>query len=333
MTFNFQTENLIFVPPSARLAIIDVCAWRRIVVDTPGASVRMKAEAIPQLDLAIADVLNEAGRKKSLADRIAPMRLAAEAFVDSLREATPDTPLRSLPLAEPVEGLTFWVRLSDQPAESFFVEDYDEAHAPAGEPALSMPAYGSCGLAELDDLEVPFPLTGAEAAFEILLPREGLGAEPLPTMVPLPLVEEFCGALGVSARGNSVNVTTQGELAPAHMGCLPLGRVGARAFATLYFTLDTDASASVTARLVPTQVPKLEAILARSHFECRLNTPKCRIHVRGGDIVHVYQDLDGKESAGVTTMPPFVLAAAADGSLDPEARSAFLRQLMETAGG
>lgn len=325
-TLGFGTENLAFVPSGGRLCLFDVHGWRRIAFDVLRTTVRMRAPAIETLEMQVEERLAARKGQPDAAERA----LAAERFIESIRAAQPGEPAGAQVVQVPAEGLRLWVRLTDAPAESFFAEDYDEA-ADYGGPVAQWPAYGSC---QLGDLEFPFPGTGEQAAFDLFIPREeGVVAEPIREDEPLPLVREFCGASGISAHGDSVNLTVEAAVAPAHVGCVPLRRLGEGAFATMYFGQTIDSPARVTARLTAARLNAARKALALARFTCTESGKGWEIFRREGDVVHLYHELEGRESAGVPVMPPFLLAAAAEGGHAPVARAQMLRVLLETMKG
>jgi len=231
--------------------------------------------------------------------------------------------------------LTLWVRITDEPGESFFAEDYDDVDEPA-HPSALLPIYGTCLIEEAAGMEVSFPQSGPAAAFELHVPVEGgIVLEDLDPLSPLPLVHEFCGIEGVAARGDCVNMSFGGEVLGNHLGCVPLRRVGSTAFATLYFSQGYEIEHRLTALLPGRLVKVLADLLAASGFKKVAVDEKYALFVRGdvnrdADVVHIYRKLEGKESEGVRIIPPFAYVAMAGGSADPAKRGAFLETLVET---
>lgn len=322
-TLGFGTENLIFVPSGGRLRVHDLYHGRVLDLDVLHSGLAMRPVAFQQLEMRATEKL-QSPRKKPR-PRTADHRMAVTRFVESLR--TISEPLGRPEVITPPD-FTLWIRVTDQPAESFFEEDYDEA--PDAEPdSAALPLYGTCMITEADDLEIPFPQVGASAAFELLVPEAGglSLAEPDP-LEPLPLVEEFCGVEGVSSKGHSVNLTIRGEVTGTRLGCLPLRRIGPHAFATLYFSQGFDVEKQVTTVLREPELEALAVVLQRSHFERAASGTGWNVFARSGDVVHLYLGLEGKESVGVRELPPMAYVASAAGGTEPGERARLMSELL-----
>lgn len=328
-TLGFGTGNLVFVPPEGRLRIRDLYHGRVVSIDLLRSRLEIRPAAFQELEVRAAEKVQSLG--KATSQRSAECAEAVTRFVESVRTvAGTEERVPPPPQQVPPPMTTLWVRVTDQPAETFFEEDYDEAPEPDPTSA-ALPIYGTCLVAEADELEVPFPRVGAGAAFELFVPEAGgLLLEDLDPRQPLPIVHEFCGVEGVSSRGESVNLSVRGEVSGNAMGCAPLRRIGSSAFATLYFSQSFEVEHEVAGAFSGREFAALAAVLGRSHFR-RLDSGKgWTILVRGdGDIVHFYHGLEGKESAGAATVPPLVFVAQAGGSLEPAARAALLTQFRE----
>ncbi len=335
-TSGFGTDNIIFVPGEGLLCVWDVVTWQWLRLDTRLLAIRPRQATIDQIvmdvEQSIIDLQKEAGKRKAkLPPRI---RECANAVLDSLAgfaggEGDIDVRIESPGL----EGMTWWVRITDAPVESFFPEDYAPQPQPATE-ALAFPVYGSVTLQGLAELEIPFPAEGPAAAFWLLVPARGaMTCEPIPAEIPLPLVREFCGSKGVSAHGNSINIDTRGKVTANHSGCTPLSRVGSSLYTTLYFHLNTSAALPVCAPLPAGRAPAVLEVLDRSRFEIVAasephHLPTWCVLRREEDVVHLYHGLEGKESEGHHTMPDLLVVAMAGGESDPELRGQLLRQIL-----
>lgn len=334
MTIGFETRNLAFVPPGGMLRIVDVAGWRRIELDSTGATVVLRDPGLALVEAELDRAVERAERRKAEgAKALEEARAARDRVLFDLRACEgPDEGVRPAPGGPGAEGMLWWVRLSDTPGESFHEEDYDEARAFDGE-ADAFPVYGSLGLAALGGLEVALPGAGADAPMWLVAPRAGERVAPLDPLEPLPLVHEFCGAQGVSSRGASVNIDCRGAIAAEHMGAVPLRRLGDSIFATLYFHLSVELPAELAWSPGPKALQALAAVLGRSRFEVADKGPRHTIVRRSGDVVHLYTGLEGRESDGVPTMPPLLVVAMAGGSTDPMARADLLEQIRGVCEG
>lgn len=336
MSLLFGTDNIVFVPPGGALQVFDVQRWRVHRIDTKHSLLRMRPEGYAIFAPALKAALDALRNSPRFRDRIAEAEKAAVAHL-----ATLDVP--TIPAGGRIMGvgaihdeldaprLLAWARVTDEPAESFAEEDYDEHEGRRGVGLHCHPVYGSIALSRFDDFELALPERGDGSAFALDVPAEkGLaGGEPHP-FEPLPLVDEYCGARGASSRGCTVNIEPRAELAAEHMAATPLCRIGPSLFATLYFHLSAIPDAPpVLQRLKRPELAAVEEVLRRSHFEAASTGPMWRIWRRGDeDSVHCYFDLPGKESEGLLSVPPFALVARAGGGTDIEERADLLEALL-----
>lgn len=326
-TLGFGTENLVFVPAGEQLFIFDIYAWRFIRFDVLNLYVRMKPFALEglgtQLDSAVKSIRKRGAQSKKADDHEA----AAVSFLRSLQK-NPANQISATAAVANVPGFSPWIRLTDKPAETFFPEDYEEAGNYDG-PVVAVPLYGNCHIEEMGDHEVPFPGSGEEAAFELLVPNQGIVSSAMAKDELLPLVDEYCGASGVSSHGNSVNITLQAQLSANHLGCVPLRRVGESVFATLYFNMNTEPAAQVIAPLERQPFLNAGKLLLKSRFHIHAEHKNCQMFVRDGDCVHIYHDVEGLEASGIRTMPPFIIVVTAGGTADPQERGELLKSILQ----
>ncbi|MCC5877355.1 MAG: hypothetical protein JJU11_14120 [Candidatus Sumerlaeia bacterium] len=331
----FQTDDLIYVPEGGRLTFDDVHLWRRVCIDTRKAGLRMRASAFERVSdqmRGALELVKVSDRHKDVADRVEEnvgimlKDLAGRAgaltggvesrFADKIRQ----------PSAK------FWVRLSDIPAETFHQDDYEREVDTAGTSA-AFHTYGNVTIAQLDNLEVA--ISGDEEGirelpFSVDLPAEdGVTLNALSPVEPLHLIHEFCGVHGASSMGHTINLDTQGNIPEYHQFCTPLGTVGKKLLATLYFYIAFAPQARVAAPLSPNRLQPCMDILKQSEFEIVHEGPTHRIYQRGGDVVHVYFDLQGKEAEGVPVMPPLLVVACAGGLFDPMNRGALYEAIVD----
>lgn len=334
MTNAFGTDNIIYVPEDDILSVYDLYSWRVMRFSVHEFRARLRKSRME-------DVLRQSRRllKDYLATpegKAAPdeTRQRLDGFLHDLIGAA------EIPEVESLDGnwlsqataprtITFWVRIGDAPAESFFDEDY----IPCPQPDRSLraaPLYGMISLACVGEAELAFSEQGDDAAFVLELPPETACRNvPLDPSIPLPILHEFCGLRGASNRGVSANYTTRGELAPESIGCIPLHRIGSGGYATLYFHLVTELAYPVSLRVRGERIRQAIQRLETLGYECREEGPRHQLWHREspGDIVHFYHDLPGKESEGVRFLPSFVLAAQAGGTHAPAARARLIAEI------
>ena len=248
----FGTNDVIYVPENHFLVFDDVYHWKRYKLDVrhfgvrirPGAFEEVKGRMTAALDLVKAsprftEIFPQVNRNSEqiLRDLTGISGHAHGKFENSLddifRGGTPG----------------WWIQMSDLPAESFFEDDYERE---VESEASSAPyfTFGSVKVAQLDGLEVQLSGEGEdELPFVIDVPDEGLTRWTIPATEPIPLVHEFCGSHGVSAFGKTTNIDTYGNIAEHHQFCTPIGRVGEKAFATLYFHYSIPSAERVVSKI------------------------------------------------------------------------------------
>ncbi|MCB2154501.1 hypothetical protein KQI84_06415 [bacterium] len=326
MSLGFGTDNVTFVPEGDRLRIWDVYNWRKIVVDVHRLYARMQTDAYNQLQLEVASYLNEVAKDEKQAE----LYNHADKMLKALATPFGPTPAQA-PTPATGEPAIWWVRLSDTPVESFFEEDYEDAFDFDG-PATGHLVYGNLTLNDLEGLEVPFPAQGAEAAFQLLVPSaDGISIESIAEDEPLPLVDEYCGSQGVSAHGNSVNLDFEARIVADHMGCCPVRKLSDGLYMTLYFHLALKPEERIATRLSSRRYKAVAKALLESDFEEIQTGPRWRIFERKGYVVHLYRGLEGKESAGHSEMPPFVVMGAAGENSTPTVRADLLEQILDVS--
>ncbi|MDX2177406.1 MAG: hypothetical protein SF028_13150 [Candidatus Sumerlaeia bacterium] len=336
MSINFGTENIVFVPPGGLLRVYDLQRWQVLAVDALHAVLAATPTGADAFSAKLESSLGTLRASKRFSPRAAEFGALGAELDEALLSRPRDADPEAAGLAERLaaEGFVLWARVSDAPAESFAEEDYDEHQGAAPGPGRSLPLYGSLHIERMDDFESAVPRVGAEAPFVLTAPEErGFAVAPIPVEEPLPLVHEFCGARGASSRGNSVNLSPKVSVEPEHILCAPLHRVGRSFFATLYGHLSAPAGPPVLAKLDPRAMRAVAAVLERSRYEAPAGGADWRCYRRGGDAVHLYYGLPGKESDGVFALPGFAVAASADGSHLAEPRAELLRMLLDAALG
>lgn len=333
----FGTNNLFYVPEDGRLRLYDLYRWRTLVLNTRSFQVRLRAHAFDDIVRRSQEDLNDAlagEKREGVRDEIiAKLGL----FLKDLKvlSGNADQPLFADSWLKPriaPQLLTLWICVSDVPAESFFEDDYTAEADLGPRPQGTIPMYGMVRADCLGDVSMALPEEGRAAAFGVdANPADAVVIEPIDPRVPLPLLHEYCGTLGVSAHGNSLNYTLESKLAAETSGCVPLHRFGKTGFATLYFHNTAPVKDSVILRVRELKIHLAEKAIAGLGYEQFASSCHSSIWVRpaSGDCLHVYIGAPGKESEGVRELPSFVLAAMAGGKTLPAARNALLRELTQ----
>ncbi|CAN5348457.1 hypothetical protein BH09SUM1_BH09SUM1_33730 [soil metagenome] len=331
----FGSDDLVFVPEDGQLIFDDVYNWRRLRIDARNLGVRIRAAAFDEVAASVrasVDLLRVSPRLRDTAE--AASRDAENVIRDLARHSGTSANMAADQLRDmtPATHAAWWLQLSDRPAESYSADDYDrEATAPANR--LGYGTYGTVVLGQLDSLEVPLAASEEGLPFFIEAPaKDGVVMEPMPALEPIALIDEFCGEHGVSARGRAINITTHAALSEAREFCTPVGKIGDSLYATLYFHYEVAKEAEIVGALSPEQILKCAAILEKSSFILAAEGPFHRIYERGGDVVHLYGALEGKESEGAAVMPPFMLVASAGGESDPMNRGALFDAIRDSIG-
>lgn len=332
----FQTDDLVYVPEDGKLTFDDVYLWRRVCIDTRRAGLRLRSSAFER----ISEQMRGALELVKVSDRYKDMAAKVE---ENVQEMLADLASRAGSLSGGPEGrlsdsirqpsAKFWVKVSDLPAETFHREDY-ERDAVARENSVAFHTYGNVAIAQLDNLEVA--ISGEEEGigelpFAIDLPeKEGVVLKAMSPLEPLHLIHEFCGIHGASSMGHTINLDTQGHIPEYHQFCTPLGTIGEKLVATLYFYIAFAPQATVAAPIATNRIEPCMDNLKQWGFETVNEGPNHHIFQRSGDVVHVYHDLPGKEAEGFPLMPPLLVVACAGGLFDPMNRGALYDAIMDS---
>lgn len=334
MTASFGSDNVIFVPAGSKLRIYDIAGWRLTEIDVMHARIRMRPNAADSFASQFREVLKAMVASKRFTERHADLPMEADKALRALapQNAPPHSrPVSPIAISEEAGfPIQWWVRIGDIPAETFFAEDYDEHEGLATGPIDSHPLYGAVYLMNFDEFEAPFPGRGEDAAFAIDLASDGgVTTREIPSLEPLPILDEYCGARGASANGVTVNMTPKGEVEGDHLLCVPMHRIAEDLFATLYIHMTVPTVPRVMATLRTADLPAVAEILGRSGFEITSKTPQFICFMRGGDVVHIYIGVPGKESEGVFMMPPLLVIARAGDTTDMNLRSELLDAIVQ----
>lgn len=333
----FGTEDLVFVPEEGALILDDVYHWRRVRIDVRQIGLRIRSTAFEEIVDRVRGALKlmekserhraEWGRLNSHADAVlrdlAPLSGSGDIVYTGV-----------LATETGADHATWWVRISDKPAESFFPEDYDRPLTTATGNFTGFQTFGSVNLDGLEGLEVALAGDDEDGMpFTLEVPAKALTVGPMPTSEALPLVREFCGVHGVSAHGCTVNVDARGDVAASHQFCTPLGRISECLYATLYVHYAIKPGPAIMGRIPDARVLEVAAMLERSHFKMIGEGPTHRIYEREGDFIHLYSGLQGRESENQAVVPSLLVVAAADGVHDIEPRSDLFEAIREAMKG
>ncbi len=331
----FGTNDVIYVPENHQLVLDDVYTWKRYRIDVRRFGLRIRPEAFELVADRVRSGIEIARHSPRFTGTIDQVIANTDLMLRDLAaysgQATGSLP-GDLANFFRANHSAWWIRLTDLPGESFHAEDYERtlSSQPRIEPHFT---YGSVHIAQLDSLDVDLPANDEGHPFSIDVPAEqGLTRWTIPPAEPLPLIHEYCGAHGASAFGRTVNIDTHGNLADFHQFCTPIGILGEKLYATLYVYYGVEKSADVLTRVPADDLDVYMALLEKSHFRLVGSGPTWRIFDRDGDVVHLYDGLESKESEGVETMPPFMLVAAAGGQHDPLHRAELLEAIRDSVG-
>ncbi|MBI5155605.1 hypothetical protein HZA57_10250 [Candidatus Poribacteria bacterium] len=330
MTTGFGTDNLAYVPEGSHLNLWDVYRWRKLTLDVRRCGVSPRPPGRAVIEEQLHDWLRRLEKKAGTSSDLSIYHETAQDLIEKLDGAAIRSASALLVEREVPPELVLWLRLSDHPAESFFEEDYEEGPVGPDLPA-SYAVYGSLTMKGLGDLEIPLPGTGAAAPLALVTTEGGITETAIERDEPLPLVDEYCGSMGVSSRGNTINLGLGGEIVADHLACAPVRRLGPMLYATLYLHLSSPAGCQVTARLTDKRHDAAAEALAESAFDEISSGKNWRIFERRGYLVHLYRGLEGKESAGVPLLPALAVAGLAGGETALEPRAALLRQVLDAS--
>ncbi len=329
MSAGFGSENVAFVPAGSLLRVFDLTKWKVLHLDTTRMQICLRKKYHEDLKKELDEirklvVKDAENRDAADEDKSTIARFWTE--VAEMKEFPSSLVLPPIPFGD---SNLIWVRLSSDPAESFFIEDYTEAAKEPATETFTHNTYGSCNLKLSTDQEVPFP-NEVDPAFLLQIPRVGgIWVEDFDPHEPVPLIHEFCGANGASSSGWSINITPGAEIAQTHQVCAPLRELNESVFQTLYFQFETREEHQFMRRLSPKGLKNAPGRFQEHGFNVFSEGKNYAIYSRdGGDIVHLYWDLQGHEVQGIDVMPAFMLVVQSEHSFDAEAREQLLKQLL-----
>lgn len=316
------------------MRFIDLHHWREWRLDLARWSLALAPSGLEDLRARAAEGLMLCRARRDQTPEALRAVEHAEAFLASLGDALPAGPEDLVDLPLPLGPLAaVWARISDVPLESFFEEDY-RTGGPAAEGFARLPVIGALSLPVCDDLDVPLPEPGPDN-FSLITPGVDCVAEyPLPLDELPPILDEFCGARGNSNQGKMINLGLDARLVSELPVATPLCRLEpGGGFATLYLHFKTPQDNTVSLPLRPSQARRVGQSLPEQGFTRVRAVGPNQIWRRGEDWVHCVWAAPGLESEDVMQLPPFVIAAQAEGSQEPAPREALLASIVQTALG
>lgn len=328
MSFNFEDSNIYLVPRRHVLKFYDIYQWQLISMDVHRMRVVLDGSVEGELRVDVENHLTADGgwRDKAYAKRYKDklrsfFRGAQYEKMDGAEENRED---HSFPIS-------FWVYLTDHPAESF-----KKKHYSSGPPQLSGDlTWITVGAKFLDSLE-----RGEDAEWDgktypgkIRIGMEGISSRRMEEGELLPIWGEYCGYFGKSKRGNVINYTYVGGVADESMCATPLYRNGHDTYHTLYFVsppryIDYPINPNprelekVSLNLYGEERKNVLHLLEEDGFRITDGFKnKAYVLSREGDVVHYYPAPKACE--------PFLIAACHHGSFDPRERGRLISSLSE----
>ncbi len=326
MTNLFQTDNIFYVPANQPFRIYDLMDWRRIDLHTHSLQAFLRNEAFDAVHarahkaLEGIELLDDADRREQqerMHDFLQNLHLTPgnQAFSSEIQNAL--LPMRAI----------FWVRLSQQPMESFFTEDYEEWPEARPDAPVLLRTIGAVTFNSFGETECDLPSENPHS-FELTARagEEVVSFVPLAPDDPLPLLREYCGFKGSSNQGEMVTIDLNAAIPEVSMAAIPMRREGEGHFETLYLHLETGVGED--SPLFPfraDQERRIAESLKTAGFTPTKRSRRFAVFERGLDTIQLYRDLEGKESEDVPVLPSFCLATQANGSSDWEGRVALLQ--------
>lgn len=338
-SLNFGTDNIYVVPPGESLQIYDIYNWRVLKLNLARLKVYLNQDYLPEIKRELASVRKRLatllqGKKPLVGEK--ELNGFFEGFnscmLPQLDSQAAQTALNKIFAPQSV---TFWLRISDEPLESFFPEDYwDRAgNEVISEQELLLPVNVSLYLGSLEGYELPLALDDEASGVPFVIgfkPEQLLQVASIPPLEFLPLADDFCGALGASGRGIVINYTPFATLSQQNLAATPLYKVGAAHYVTLYFSLTTRAEYNIIFPLTEKQTQIAIEKMQQAGFRIVKYENENYLLRRQDSIVHLYCSAPGKETVSVDKfLPPFLLLVANEGKCSPAERAALMSVLSD----
>ncbi len=311
------------------LRIYDLYDWRIFSLDVHNFRLYLNTTYRGDIKKKVNEAYRRAIAKKSHSSQKNKIQPKLKEFFNSLEVAS--APAGQNPLLQRIfapQQATFWMRLSDGPLESFFPDDYQHSQPTTPRPLNIFPLYGSLIFSTLGDYELMLPEEDYDQAFLLdVPPTTGISVSPLPADQLLPIDNEFCGAFGYSNKGNLITYTQSSEISTENLCCIPLYRIHDTLYATLYLHLQTPVGYDVIIKPPERVLPTLHNLFAEHGFH-RIHEQKGNaIYRRQDDVLHLYENVAGRESLGSRFLDPFILLVQKNGTHNPAERSKLIDEL------
>lgn len=328
MTLNFETDNIFYVPEGRSLHIYDLYDWRIISLDVHKFRLYLNTTYLHDIKKKVSEAYRRSFAKRSLASQKEEVQTRLKEFFNCLELANaPAQQNLSLERIFAPQLATFWVRVSDSPLESFFSDDYQQSQ-PTTSPLNIIPLYGSLLFSALGDYELMLPQEDYDQAFLLDVPTTlGLTVSPLPADQLLPIDNEFCGSFGYSNKGNLITYTQSSEISKENLCCIPLYRIRNNLYVTLYLHLKTPVEYDIMVKPPEHALSTLHNLFAEHGFQRIYEEKGNAIYRRQDDVLHLYENVAGKESLGSRFFAPFILLVQKNGTHDPAERSKLIDEL------
>ncbi len=322
MSLNFEGDNIFYVPEGQMLTFYDIFKMRKIFFNISKFRVHINQLREDIINERVAETL-EIIKEESISkyeEKMGKMK----SFLGNLSYFDE----RQIVLTDPKTltqflDITFWVRISDIPLETYFDEDYLDEMDSEGD-YFNLPTVGGIPLSSLGDFEMNF----FDNEFDIILQipkRDGIIVKPLDVYEFLPIIDEFCGYFGTSNKGNLVNYDLSGKIAKENLCCSPISKKGTNLFQSLYFQIKTEEKFNLTLNVKP---DKAIRVLKQMGFEAIKEDERAMIFGRDEDVIHLYSGLPGVEYSDFPIVPTFLIAMQAKGSLEPNDRELLIREML-----
>ncbi len=336
-SLNFGIDNIFVVPPGQPLRILDIYNWRALEFDIEKISILLNRDYLQrmknQIELAETRLFDAEPHPSdsNVKERIATFMSGFEKT--DVSEIDFHKGVQNKDKIFSPQSTTFWLRISDEPVESFFDEDYAQRSAqPETDSApLMMPLSGSLYLECIHEFETALPVGQGRSEVPFILafePDATFRSINLPAFEFLPVVDEFCGSFGSSGRGIMVNYTQYATISEESLAAVPLFKLDHH-YETLYFSLSTSVEYTVITQLTEKVYKNFAGTLTKAGFQAIKQKGENFIFRRGDDVLHLYGDVPGKESlSGSRFMPHFIIAVANDADTSPAARAELLKEIL-----
>ena len=328
MTLNFGTDNVYYVPEGQPLIFFDIYDMRRLEFHIGRWGLFYNQARMEYITNAVNSARSVWSRHQGRNQETEGNLKKVQSFLsDFPRRPFPSTPPLDLKNIFSLRGITFWVRCSDTPLESFFEEDYNERPVTSGGAGYT-PLMGAIQLSSIGDYELDIHEGIEPEGFFLEIPKGSITIASLPPEEILPLDEGFFGAFGSSGNGHVINLTHESKVSEENLVCVPFERIGEHYYATLYFHLGTDAEFDVIHRFHEKRLGFVRAAMSELGFKLVCDKNGNALYTRGNSHIHLYANATGKESAGSRFLNPFLLITCHEGESAPGKRSQLMEEII-----